>query len=166
MPGPGEAREAVAAIGAVLKTPRHFEDNVLYDDAGRSLLARGCVLRLRRTAHGNVLTFKGPREVREGIRSRAETEVVLDDFEKGEGVLTGLGYARVFRYQKYREAWQWRDAEIVVDETPVGVFLEIEGPAETIHAAAAALGRSRADYIEDSYPALHRATGRAGDMVF
>jgi adenylate cyclase class 2 len=166
MAGADEARRAVSALGAAHRTARHFEDNVLYDDAQRSLLARGCVLRLRRTPHATVLTFKGPREVHEGIRSRAETEVLLDDFGRGEAILAGLGYVGVFRYQKYREAWHWRDAEIVVDETPVGVFLEIEGPAETIHAAAAALGCSRADYVEDSYPALFVASGRTGDMVF
>jgi adenylate cyclase class 2 len=56
--------------------------------------------------------------------------------------------------------------EVVVDETPIGVFLEIEGGAAEIHAAAAALGHTRSDYILDSYPALFAATGRSGDMVF
>jgi adenylate cyclase class 2 len=166
MDGPEQAREAVSRLGASPKTARHFEDNVLYDDAERSLFSSGCALRLRQTPHGSRLTFKGPRQLVDGIKSRREIEVGLDDFEKGQALLESLGYRRTFRYQKYREAWQWRDAEIVVDETPVGVFLEIEGPAETIHAAAGALGRSRADYLGDSYAALFLATGRTGDMVF
>ncbi len=71
-----------------------------------------------------------------------------------------------FRYQKYRETYHWRDVEIVVDETPIGTFLEIEGPPATIHEAARALGRARADYIAESYAALFLASGGTGDMVF
>jgi adenylate cyclase, class 2 len=166
MAGPEEARRAVAGLGAVPKTARHLEDNLLYDDAAGSLFAGGAALRLRHTPHGNRLTFKGPRQIQDGIKSRREIEVSLDDFEKGRAILESLGYRQRFRYQKYREAYSWRDAEIVVDETPVGVFLEIEGHPETIHAAAAALGRGPSDYINESYAALFQATGRSGDMVF
>ncbi len=60
---------------------------------------------------------------------------------------------------------------IAVDETPVGVFVEIEGGEDAIHETARALGRSPSDYITDSYRFLflqHRdANGLAGhDMVF
>jgi adenylate cyclase, class 2 len=166
MEGAEQARRAVTALGASPKTPRHFEDNVLFDDDRRSLLAGGCALRLRQTPHGSRMTFKGPRELVDGIKSRQEIEFGLDDFEKGRALLEALGYRKTFRYQKYREAYDWRGAEIVVDETPIGVFLEIEGPPETIHAAAAALGRSPGDYVNESYAALFVAAGRSGDMVF
>jgi hypothetical protein len=56
--------------------------------------------------------------------------------------------------------------EVVVDETPIGAFLEIEGEVEAIHAAAAALGFGPADYIRDSYAALFAASGGTGDMLF
>jgi adenylate cyclase class 2 len=55
---------------------------------------------------------------------------------------------------------------VVLDETPVGTYLEIEGPLETIHRAARALGRGPEDYLTDSYAALFFAAGGAGDMVF
>ena len=60
---------------------------------------------------------------------------------------------------------------IAIDETPVGVFVEIEGGENAIHGAAWALGKTTADYITDSYRFLflqHRdANGLAGsDMVF
>jgi adenylate cyclase class 2 len=60
---------------------------------------------------------------------------------------------------------------IAVDETPVGVFVEIEGNEAAIHRTATALGKSAADYITDSYRFIflqHRdANGLAGpDMVF
>ena len=167
MEGPESARAAVTALGATLARPRHFEDNVLYDDARRSLLASGRVLRLRRAEGRAIVTAKGPRQERaDGVKSRPEAEVDVADAFAFEKVLFALGFQKVFRYQKYRETWRWRDVEIVVDEMPIGTFLEIEGPVATIHEAARALGRERKDYIAESYPSLFAADGGSGDMVF
>jgi adenylate cyclase class 2 len=161
-----QARSALRRLGARLEEPRHFEDNLLFDDTARSLFASGRVVRLRRTDHGSFLTFKGPRRVVEGINVREEHESAVGDPDAVARVLRGLGLGPAFRYQKYREAWAFQDVEIVVDETPVGVFLEIEGPVAAIHAAALALGRSPSDFIAESYAALFLAAGGAGDMVF
>jgi adenylate cyclase class 2 len=167
MAGPDAARQAVSRIGAMPQRPRHFEDNLLFDDASRSLSGAGNVLRLRRTEPGAaVLTYKGARSVVEGVRSREEIESEVGDADAVEAVLGALGFSPAFRYQKYREAFAWRDAEIVVDETPVGTFVEVEGPLATIHAAARALGLGPSDYITDSYVALFVAAGGRGDMVF
>lgn len=166
MAGPSEARALVGGIGATPSRPRHFEDNVLFDDAASSLQASGRALRLRRTDAAAIVTYKGPRVVGAGVKSRPEIEVAVGDADAAQQVLEALGYRKVFRYQKYREAFRWRDAEIVVDETPIGTFLEVEGPIGTIHAAAAALGRGPADYVDESYAGLFVASGRSGDMVF
>ena len=168
MPGPRPAREAVTGLGAVLVRPRHLEDNLLLDDDRSSLVGSGRTLRLRRTADAAVLTFKGPRSDREGVRSRPEIEVELAaaDADALEAILRGAGFRPVFRYQKYRETYRLGDVEIVVDETPIGTFLEIEGPPQGIHAAAAALGKGPRDYITDSYAGLFFASGGKGDMVF
>ena len=165
--GPDAARRAVTALGASLQKPRHLEDNVLYDDAKSSLYGSGQALRLRREGGRAIVTHKGPRQDRgDGIKGRAETELEVSDGGAFHAILTALGYRPVFRYQKYREAWRWRDVEIVIDETPIGTFLEIEGPVATIHEAARALGRGPGDYIADSYAALFFAAGGTGDMVF
>jgi adenylate cyclase class 2 len=165
--GPVEARAAVSRIGAVLKRARHFEDNLLFDDAAGSLRREGNVLRLRRTRPGaSVVTFKGARSIVEGIRSREEIESEVGDADAVEAVFRALGFRPAFRYQKYRESYSWRDVEIVVDETPIGTFLEVEGPLATIHAAVAALGLGAGDYITDSYAGLFAAAGGSGDMVF
>lgn len=166
MGDPETARRAVAALGAKPRRVRHFEDNLLLDSRERDLLARGSVLRLRRTEGEAVITFKGPREDAGGLKRRLETEFVVSDADAAESVLLALGFLPVFRYQKFREVFTWQDAEIVVDETPIGTFLEIEGSPETIHAAARALGRSPADYVTASYVALFLEAGGTGDMVF
>src|SRR5262245_24598198 len=166
MASPEAAREAVVRLGAELVRPRHLEDNVLLDDDARSLRRRGHVLRLRRTPGEAVVTFKGPGETRPGVKIREEIETGVADADAAAHVLERLGFRRVFRYQKYREVYRWREQEIVVDETPIGTFLEIEGDVEGIRAAAAALGRAPSDFITDSYVGLFFASGGKGDMVF
>ena len=105
------------------------------------------------------------------IKSREEIETTVGDPDVAERVVTSLGYHRRFRAQKYREEYRVGDAHVAVDETPMGVFVEIEATPETIDGVASALGRSPADYRLESYPALWaawcRAHGRAfGDMLF
>ncbi len=167
MDGPDAARRALAGLGARPARERHLEDNTLYDDAHYSLFDSGRALRLRRAGGRAIVTFKGPKEERaDGVKSRPEIELEVTDADAFDSILVALGYKKVFRYQKYRETFEWRDVEIVLDETPIGTFLEIEGPIATIHAAAAALGRGPGDYIADSYAALFFASGGRGDMVF
>jgi adenylate cyclase class 2 len=166
IPSAALARERLRRVGAVLVRERHFEDNVLFDDREGSLRAAGTVLRLRTTPHGGVLTFKGPREIEGGVKSREERETGLDAPEEVRAILKNLGYEPLFRYHKYRETWTHRGQEIEVDELPIGTFLEIEGDAEGIHAVAAELGFSRSDYLNDSYVGLFFGGGGQGDMVF
>lgn len=161
------ARAAVAGIGARVVRARHLEDNLLLDDDAASLKERRAALRLRRADGRAVLTFKGaPVADGSGQKSRPEAEVDVSDADTAQQILQALGFAPAFRYQKYREVWEWEDVEIVVDETPVGVFVEVEGPAEGIDRAARALGRAASDYLTASYPDLFRAAGGRGDMVF
>jgi adenylate cyclase class 2 len=160
------ARRAMRRAGARLVRPRHFEDNLLLDDRRRSLRSRGEVLRVRRTPDASVLTFKGRRLDAGPVKSRPEVEVAVGDGDGVLRILEAIGFSPTFRYQKYRETWRRGGAEIVIDETPVGTFLEIEGPAAAIHRTAAALGFARDDYMTDSYVDLFLAAGGRGDMVF
>lgn len=163
---PEAAHEALARIGARQTRARHIEDNLLFDFEGGVLRGRGQLLRLRETPSGAVLTFKGPYRVEDGIKSREEIEAGSAEGSALRAILNRLGFVPVFRYQKYREAFAWQGLEIVLDETPIGIFLEIEGDPAGIHAAATALGFGPSDYLTDSYAALYRASGGTGDMLF
>ena len=96
---------------------------------------------------------------------------VVADGQALMAILHALGLTVCFRYEKYREEFALEDVVIAIDETPVGVFVEIEGSETHIASTAAALGRTAEDYIVDSYRALfvaHRQRHGAPspDMVF
>lgn len=139
---------------------------MLYDDASGSLRRAGVLLRLRRAAGRAVVTYKGKVAERADVKAREELEVEVSDADAFEAILAAIGLLPCFRYQKYRETYGHGNAEIVIDETPVGTFLEIEADPAEIHALAQALGFSREDYVLDSYVALFLAGGGTGDMVF
>lgn len=160
------ARHLLRQAGAALARERHLEDNLLFDDPSGALREQGAVLRLRRTPHGGFLTFKGPRRIEGGVKSREERETGVGDPDALEAILDRLGFRPLFRYQKYRESWTLGGQAVEVDETPIGDFLEIEGDAQGIHAVAGRLGFSASDYVPESYIGLFFAGGGRGDMVF
>ena len=65
-----------------------------------------------------------------------------------------LGLHVWFRYEKYREEFAHEDVIVAIDETPVGVFVEIEGSEQGIATMAERWGGSQSDYIQDSYRGL------------
>jgi adenylate cyclase class IV len=89
-------------------------------------------------------------------------------------VVGPAGMSRSFRYEKFRTSHIVPGAggvHVELDETPAGVFLELEGPRRAIDRMARRLGYRREEYITRSYAALHfeecrRRGVRAGDMVF
>jgi adenylate cyclase, class 2 len=150
------------------------ESNVLYDDAAQSLKGKGCALRVRTVDGRGLLTFKGPADVAAGVKSRVEWESEVAGPEAVARVLEALGYRPWFRYEKRRATWTFADGErplVVVDETPLGLFAEIEGTDPAVRALAKELGVAEADFIAESYIALWLAARRddpalPNDMVF
>jgi adenylate cyclase class 2 len=150
---PAEARRRVLAMGASPLRGRRLQEDALVDGPDDQLYRRRCVLRVRSESGKSFLTFKGP--VLPGLlKVREEYETVIADGDTLLTILQELGMRVWFRYEKYREEYSAEDVVIAIDETPVGTFVEIEGGEEYIHKAAAALGRTRADYITDSYRTL------------
>lgn len=161
------AREAMLAAGAEPLAPRRLQDDWLYDTADNRLFSQGSALRLRREDGHAVLTFKGP--VEPGMmKTREEIETDVASHGAAAGVLARLGFRPWFRYQKYREEFRAPGVVAAIDETPAGVYVEIEGSEEGIVSLAAQLGRAPADFILESYRGIWvnvRGAG-AGDMLF
>jgi adenylate cyclase, class 2 len=164
------ARTLVETLGATPLRGRRLQEDALLDTSDGRLAARHSVLRVRHEGGHSLLTFKGPPQPGP-MKLRDELETVVADGQALMAILQALGLAVCFRYEKYREEFALEDVVIAIDETPVGVFIEIEGNEERIASTAEALGRTPADYLTDSYRTLFVAGreryGIAGnDMVF
>ena len=161
-------RAKLLALGAEVLAPRALERNLALDTPRKRLGKLGILLRLRGTEGRSVLTMKRPARAPEGAayKVREETEADVSDFSAMERILRGIGFRPFFIYEKYREVFRMGGVSVMLDETPIGNFLEIEGETAEIDKAAALLGFSRGDYISDSYYRLFLLSGRAGDMVF
>ena len=141
------------AAGFRLVTPRTNEMNTLYDLPGGVLRARRELLRLRRYGSAWKLTHKsGGTKGRHS--SRVELETGVADGKTMDAILRGLGYAPTFRYEKFRAEWTDSKGQVVVDETPIGNFCEIEGPPRWIDTTAKKLGITPAEYITKNYATL------------
>ena len=87
------------------------------------------------------------------------------------GIIESIGLKRVWRYQKYRTSYRLGALHALLDETPIGNFLELEGPKVEIDRWAGALGFSTDEYLTETYRDLYETWCRehqadVGDMVF
>lgn len=136
-----------------LVTARTHEMNTLYDLPGDILRARKQLLRVRKYGTTWTLTHKSGT-TREKHSSRLELETSVGDGKQMDAILRALGYSPTFRYEKFRAEWTDGKGQVVVDETPLGNFCEVEGPPRWIDATARKLGISSADYITKNYATL------------
>ncbi len=174
--------EKLEDAGLILKLKRekHFEDNFLLDSVDRQLSRRQAALRVRKTESGPaVVTLKEMPEADAPIsqfKSRIELETNVVDPDVMLEVFERLGFHRWFRYQKYRTVYRaelpsGRSLDVMVDETPIGNFIELEGDEAEVSEALRMLGVSRTEHIVKSYLALQiercAAEGRPlSDLVF
>ncbi len=164
-------RARLKARGAVLLHPRAFEENWIVDDAAGSIFGGGRLLRLRRWGEESLVTFKGRATYEGGVKRRAETQCRISDPQALLDIFAQLGLTVTRRYQKWREAWQLGDVEVVLDETPMGPFVELEGPAAALHPLAESLHLDPAHALAGSYSELWvawraRHPDAPADMVF
>ena len=191
----------LGAKPANAKAPRMHEMNLIFDTPDGGLAKHGQLLRIRtetpapikkftgrKVASRTVLTFKSPPEElaigdlgpagdrRHKVREEIETE--LTDGATLQRIFEGLGLRGWFRYEKYRTTYVlpgrqgWAKGLLIeVDETPIGVFVELEGAAAAIDRAAKELGYSPRDYVLKNYLVLYveeckRREEQPKDMVF
>jgi adenylate cyclase, class 2 len=196
----GELRTRLKRLHACEITPQTHEINTLYDTPRGGLRRRGRLIRLRieqptsssskRRPKENpaaILTFKGPLptsrrarkagrkpKTRSRFKIKEEVEVSVSGPYEMTRILQALGLHPVFRYEKFRTTYALpgvRALKIELDETPIGFYLELEGPAPSIVRAAALLGYDHEDYMTDTYGSLYladcRRRGRKpGNMLF
>ena len=166
------AESRLKQAGFQVSAARQWESNDIYDTPDQSLRGKEMLLRLRQSGDKSVITWKGPGSPGPH-KSRPELETSLGSLETFSRILEQLGYQRSFRYEKYRTEYaaDKHRGVVTVDETPIGDFLEIEGPADWIDSTAAQLGFSKKEYILESYGHLYLAHCKKhglepGNMVF
>ena len=166
------ARGLLRAAGFRVSKRRVFETNMVFDTPELSLRRAATLLRVREAGGVATVTYKGPPVIARH-KSREELELEISDACAMSAIIERLGLGPVFRYEKYRTEYRQprRSGIATLDETPVGVYLELEGTPQWIDRAARKLGFAEDDYITASYARLwldwcewHGV--RASDMVF
>jgi adenylate cyclase, class 2 len=167
-----DGRRRLRAAGFRVSKRRIFEENTLFDTPGLRLRKAQTLVRVRQAGRDAKLTYKG-RPVPSNYKSREELETRITSAETMAAILDRLGLRPVFRYQKHRtELRQPAGGGVAtLDETPIGVYIELEGAPAWIDRMAKKLGYSETDYITASYGRLYldwckKNRLKPGDMVF
>jgi adenylate cyclase class 2 len=160
------------ALGRVL------EQNTLFDtpDSGfrcsRRLLRLRCQTpapghRIRGGPHSATLTSKAPPATPAAAASKGpvykeaqENEADVGNIPRLTAALKAVGFRAGFRYEKYRTSFRHRSLHLDLDETPVGIFLELEGQPAEINRTARALRFGSNAYIRTTYWTLYAADCR------
>jgi adenylate cyclase class 2 len=163
-------------LGFQQVTPPTHEMNTLFDLPGHPLRNRGDLLRLRKYSDSWMLTHKSKGKNKNknkggAHKTRLEIETRVENGENMEAILRALQFKPSFRYEKFRAEWKGGEGHVVIDETPIGNFAEIEGPPEWIDSLARDLSIDVKDYITETYAGLFLAwkqqTGSAAqEMTF
>ncbi len=168
-----QVRVALQRARAIVVTPMAREVNLLLDmDDGR-LRERGCLLRLRQHGDRRLLTFKGPATYRGAVKERPEHETEVADLDRTREIFEDLGFTVFMRYDKDREEWLSDEYAVALDHTPMGFFVEIEGPSDGLEKIADLLGLQTSAAVQGSYVSLwleyrarHPELDLPNDMVF
>lgn len=162
----------ILKAGAVCEQPLQFERNLRFDDKNGSLSQSAQVLRLRDNGGTAVLTYKSDKNSSTDLADREEIETVVEDFERTRLILERLGFEVVFIYEKYRSIFSLGQTGIFADHTPIGDFIEIEGPdEEAIRVTAETIGLDWETRSGKGYRALfnkwkNESSYPGRDMVF
>jgi len=166
VPDPESLQTRLPELGFHLVTPRTFEHNTLYDTPNRDLRARKQILRLRQYGNLCTVTHKRLPDQQDPVdttryKIRVETETIVAECEAMAEIFKQLGYTPAFTYEKYRTEWSYPTgpdsntlAHLVIDETPIGTYAELEGPTAWIDQTLAALNIDPTTCLTDSYGKL------------
>jgi adenylate cyclase class 2 len=147
------ARQAVHTAGGRLVRSRRLQQDRFLDTPNLTLSEGRLALRLRREPGVTTLTYKGVPQAGP-VKSREEIETTVADADAMELLFDRLGFVERWRFEKHREDYALGDARVFVDDSSVGVYVEIEATPDLIETTAALLGKTPADYVLSSYRSL------------
>jgi adenylate cyclase, class 2 len=154
--GARAGRALLRRAGFRVSTPRVLETNTVFDTPELLLRRAKRLLRVRQAGKRATVTYKGPPDASRH-KSREEIETAVADAGAMAAIARKVGFEPVFRYEKYRTEYKREPGGVAtLDETPIGIYIELEGPPEWVDAVTAELGFAPADQITASYGALYR----------
>jgi len=112
--------------GGKLIQPRSFEINYRFDTKDHHLRNENKILRLRKDT-SSLLTYKGPTTIQDGIRIREELEIPIENIQLAKKILESIGFTIEQIYEKYRTVYSFKNNCIMLDNLPIGNFVEFEG---------------------------------------
>lgn len=133
------------------------EENIIY--GGATLSEKNAVLRIRKIGERTILTYKLRLADTGGIKRQIEEETEVADPKAIQRIVKELGFSPILVYEKRRRTWRFRSVEVVVDELPFGLFMEIEGSITGIREAEMLLDLDDLETEHKTYPQL---TGELG----
>lgn len=160
-----EIESRLRSFHARLVHARTHEVNLRFDHPDGDFERLGRALRLRRDDAVR-LTYKDGGQLMDGALQRREIEFSVDDFDSARLFLEALGFEVVFLYEKFRTTYRMDGAEIMLDETPLGTFIEIEGPQETLKPISQKLGLAWGAAVPASYHSLFGRVYEAQHLSF
>jgi adenylate cyclase, class 2 len=141
-----------------------FEVNELY--GGGILRLKNAVLRIRKIQGVTILTYKERIKNDSEIKHQIEYETEVSNEEAIEKIIESLGFKKVAVYEKRRQTWELNGVEILLDELPFGLFMEIEGSIENIAQTEMLLEATDFETEHQTYPRLTEKFGRQNGEVF
>lgn len=157
-----EIEQKLADLGAIFRK-EVFEVN--YQHRGGEMDERGATLRLRKIGDFTVLTYKEKVRSDSGAKQKLEYETSVSDVVATEKIIERLGYRLTAVYEKRRKYWHLNDVEVVMDELPFGLYMEIEGTIEEIAKAEKQLGLKETEHEPRGYPRLTFKYGKDNNGV-
>ena len=141
-----------------------YEENILYTN--RLIFDRGGVVRIRKIGSKSTLTYKQSLRSEAGEKRHIEHETIVEDAEELQEILGYLNLEKRMVYEKRRKTWKFRDVEVVLDELPFGLYMEIEGSMMAIAEAEMFLEADLFDVEQATYPFLTKKLGKkVGNLV-
>ena len=168
IPSLDPVREALIKREALFVRKVH-EHDIYYNAPHRDFGQTDEAVRVRYTNDHAVVTYKGPKIRKFGLKAREELNFAVECGATFETMLDRLGFVKTTEVDKWRESFRLNDASIELDTVDeLGTFVEIEvitenesdNPAEKIERLALELGVKGEPLLESYLELLLKKRGR------
>jgi adenylate cyclase class 2 len=135
-----------------------FEENIVFGN--QTLKDQKAILRVRKINEKTILTFKQFVPNQFGVKEHIEFETEVSDSVQMIEIINYMGLEKKLVYEKRRKTWKFKKVEVMLDELPFGLFMEIEGAVTSIAEAELFLEAEEFEVVEESYPFLTYKLGK------